>query len=241
MGYFRDDAPLSELLLDDKGRKELEALWDEFEFVAGYTARTYIEFFFNQSGEVLGNGRESGSFRPADKDIIEESVILDFKKAYLAKAAEDEKNNPVAFEAIADHFDRVNAAIRTVERKRLEAEPRQIDALLGFAARAYRRPLTTAERDDLQRVLQHAARQERPDARRSHARPDRQRADVAALRLSGRGRLLAPRRYATLRARDVRSQALSDHALASRLSYFLWSSMPDAELSARVGRRRPAQ
>ena len=27
---------------------------------------------------------------------------------------------------------------------------------------------------------------------------------------------------------------LSDHALASRLSYFLWSSMPDAELSARA-------
>ncbi len=62
MGYFRDDAPLSELLLDEKGQKELEALWDEFEFVAGYTARTYIEFFFNQSGEVLGNGRESGSY-----------------------------------------------------------------------------------------------------------------------------------------------------------------------------------
>ena len=89
MGYTRDDAPLSELLLDEKGQKELEALWDEFEFVAGYTARTYIEFFFNQSGEVLGNGRESGSHRPADKDITEESVILDFKKAYLAKAAAD--------------------------------------------------------------------------------------------------------------------------------------------------------
>ena len=61
MGYTRDDTPLSELLLDEKGQKELEALWDEFEFVADYTARTYIEFFFNQSGEVLGNGRESGS------------------------------------------------------------------------------------------------------------------------------------------------------------------------------------
>ena len=100
MGYTRDDAPLSELLLDEKGQKELEALWDEFEFVASYTARTYIEFFFNQSGEVLGNGRESGSHRPADKDITEESVILDFKKAYLAKAAADETNNPIAFEAI---------------------------------------------------------------------------------------------------------------------------------------------
>src|SRR5688572_27387264 len=149
MGYFRDDAPLSELILDDKGQKELEALWDEFEFVAGYTARTYIEFFFNQSGEILGNGRESGSHRPADKDITEESVILDFKKGYLAKAAADDKNNPIAFEAISEHFERVNRAIRTVERKRLEAEPHQLDALLAFAARAYRRPLSAAEGDDL--------------------------------------------------------------------------------------------
>ncbi|MFM9091281.1 MAG: DUF1592 domain-containing protein, partial [Verrucomicrobiota bacterium] len=28
-----------------------------------------------------------------------------------------------------------------------------------------------------------------------------------------------------------RSVPVDDHALASRLSYFLWSSMPDAELS----------
>ena len=73
MGYFRDDTPLSELMLDENGQKELEALWDEFEFVADYTARTYMEFFFNQSGEVLGNGRESGSLRPADKAITERS------------------------------------------------------------------------------------------------------------------------------------------------------------------------
>ena len=59
------------------------------------------------------------------------------------------KNKPVAFEAIADHFERVNAAIRGVERKRLDAEPRQLDALLAFAARAYRRPLLAAEREDL--------------------------------------------------------------------------------------------
>src|SRR5262249_3232628 len=32
-------------------------------------------------------------------------------------------------------------------------------------------------------------------------------------------------------------QPLSDYALASRLSYFLWSSMPDAELLARASAR----
>jgi hypothetical protein len=63
-------------------------------------------------------------------------VILDFKKGYLAKAAADDQNNPVEFEANGDHFDRVNAAIRTVELKLLEAESRQIDALNAFATRA---------------------------------------------------------------------------------------------------------
>ncbi len=81
----------------------------------------------------------------------------------------------------------MNAAIRTVERKRLEAEPRQLDALLAFAARAYRRPLTPAERDDLRGLLSFAAREERLDARRGDARSHRQRADVAALQLFSRG------------------------------------------------------
>ena len=210
MGYFRDDLPLSELILDDKGQKELEALWDEFEFVAGYTARTYIEFFFNQSGEILGNGRESGSHRPADKDITEESVILDFKKGYLAKAAADDTNNPIAFEAISEHFENVNRAIRTVEQKRLEAEPRQLDALLAFAARAYRRPLSQAERDDLRAFY----RSLREKSSLSHEEAMRDlivnvlmsphfslsRGPLRSLRLRGP---CAPRRYATFVTRTI--------------------------------------
>ena len=232
MGYFRDDAPLSELLLDEKGQKELDALWDEFEFVAGYTARTYIEFFFNQSGEVLGNGRESGSFRPADKDIIEESVILDFKKSYLAKAAADDKNNPIAFEAIADHFERVNTAIRTVERKRHEAEPRQLDAIMTFAARAFRRPLSAAEHADLRGFY----RTLRDQSSLTHEEAMRDLIVNVLMSPHFNYRVIAAAGSAPgARPAAVDTAArLSDHALASRLSYFLWSSMPDAELSARA-------
>ena len=149
MGYTRDDTPLKELILDEKGQKELEALWDQFEFVADYTARTYVQFYFNQSGEVQGNGRESGTLRPSDKEVTAEAVIMDFKKAYLAKAAADTKNNPIAFEAIAAHFDRVNAVLRGIEKERLDTEPRHLDALMKFASRAYRRPLTQGEQADL--------------------------------------------------------------------------------------------
>ena len=56
MGYYRDDTPLMELILDEKGQKELNRLWNEFDFIANYTARTWTQFYFNQSGEVAGKG-----------------------------------------------------------------------------------------------------------------------------------------------------------------------------------------
>ena len=34
MGYWRDDNPLQELILDEKGKKELDRLWTEFDFYA---------------------------------------------------------------------------------------------------------------------------------------------------------------------------------------------------------------
>ena len=41
----------------------------------------------------------------------------------------------------------MNDTLRRMERMRVEAEPRHLDALLKFAARAYRRPLSQAERE----------------------------------------------------------------------------------------------
>ena len=170
MGYTRDDTPLSELLLDEKGQKELEALWDEFEFVAGYTARTYIEFFFNQSGEMLGKGRESGSHRPADKDITEESVILDFKKALHREGRGRSAEQP----------DRVRGHQRAFQSRERGDPHGRAQAARGRAAAARRAagvcgarlsPAADAGRARRPaRVLSHAARQERPDARRGDAR-----------------------------------------------------------------------
>ncbi|MGH9672865.1 MAG: DUF1587 domain-containing protein, partial [Bryobacteraceae bacterium] len=39
MGYFRDDDPLKELILDENGIKELETLWQEFDFIGDHTIR----------------------------------------------------------------------------------------------------------------------------------------------------------------------------------------------------------
>jgi Protein of unknown function (DUF1587) len=37
MGYYRDDGTLRDLILDEKGRKDLDTLWQEFDFIADYT------------------------------------------------------------------------------------------------------------------------------------------------------------------------------------------------------------
>ncbi len=259
MGYFRDDTPLMELILDDEGNRELNRLWDEFDFIADYTKRTWVQYFFNQSGEVEGNGRESGSERPSDKAVSATAVIFGLRDAYLAKAKEDPTNDPVAAEAIRDHFQRVNDTIRSVERMRAEAEPSQLDALLKFAERAYRRPLTKAERDDILGYY-HTLRDKNELTHEEAIRnsivgilmsPDfsfrLDLVDEPALRSSsgaagqpsasaGTGKAVV-RNVSTdgkvagaAKGHSVVGVPLSDYALASRLSYFLWSSMPDQEL-----------
>jgi len=149
MGYWRDDVPLSELILDDKGQKELERLWLEFDFVARHTERTYDQFYFNQAGAVDGKGAESGRPRPPDKAITDPAVIFGLRDDYIAKALANPNNDPIAPEAIRFHFHRINDTLRSLERMRLEAEPKQLNALAEFATRAYRRPLEQSERDQL--------------------------------------------------------------------------------------------
>jgi hypothetical protein len=237
VGFFRDDTPLMELILDEQGQKEINRLWDEFDFIANFTARTWTQYFFNQSGEVAGKGAESGTPRPADHQITDTAVIMAMRDAYLAKAAANPKNDPVAPQAIREHFDRVNATLRRLEKERADAEPKQLDALLQFAGRAYRRPLTQDERADLlayYRVLRTKDELSHEDAVRDSVvsllmSPDfLYRLDVNDASSAPSKPVLRPAALRT--AASIGSQPLSGYALASRLSYFLWSSMPDEEL-----------
>jgi hypothetical protein len=233
MGFFRDDTPLMELILDEKSQKELNRLWTEFDYLADFTARTFVQYFFNQSGEVLGHGAESGHPRPPDHEVTDEPVITSLKAEYLAKAAADPKNDAVAEKAITEHFNGVNATLRGLEKTRREAEAKHLDALLRFAARAYRRPLTTAERDDMI-AYYHQVRDKESLSHEDAIRdcivsvlmsPDfLYRIDLLDARASAAPAL----QLAAMTSGTVRP--LSSYAVASRLSYFLWSSMPDQEL-----------
>ncbi len=239
MGYWRDDNPLQELILDDKGKKELERLWTEFDFFANHTARTFIQYYFNQSGEVQGGGAESGRPRPIGKEVTDSSVITAIRDQYIALAKAS--NNPVAAAWMPNHFDRIDSTLRSLEKMRAGGEPLQLEALVKFAARAYRRPLSKMERDGLLAYY----RKLRENGALSHE--DAMRDSIASILISpeffyridlqdasmGSGasaaQSMAAKSGPTAAASGI-GTPLSPYALASRLSYFLWSSMPDEEL-----------
>ena len=255
LGFFRDDQPLMELILDDKGQRELNRLWEEFEFISQYTARTFIQYFLNQSGEVFGKGAEGASPRPMGHEITDTPVIMGLLNAYLAKALSDPtkdttppevadrfftadpnvKNDPIAPEAIRDHFNGIDATLRTFEKMHKEAEPKHLDALLKFAARAYRRPLSKAERDDI--LAYYHTLRDTNDLTHEEAI----RNSVASILMSPDFcyRIDLDSRSSPSGTKPVAfhtsataGRPLSGYALANRLSYFLWSSMPDQELQS---------
>jgi hypothetical protein len=229
MGYFRDDTPLIALILDEKGRKELNRLWVEFDFISDFTGRTWVQYYFNQSGEVQGKGSESGTVRPSDKEISVTPIIFGLRDTYLAKA--EASDNPIAMEAIRYHFQWVNETLRRMERMRVEAEPHHLDALLKFTARAYRRPLSQPERDDM--LALYRSLREKSGLTHEEAVRDSVVRVLMSPKFSYRLDLLSGSAPLKDGADGPASfQPLSDYALASRLSYFLWSSMPDEELLA---------
>jgi hypothetical protein len=223
-GYFRDDGPLSELMLDERERRELDTLWDEFDFITGAPLRQYLSYLWYERAET-GTLRGDPAFdfvRAEDKDAASEAKMGRFAAVYLAKARRL-KASDVAIRAIEDQFRIIAATIRHVERERVEAEPRHVVALQAFAERAFRRPLAREEREGVASFYQALRRKDRL----SHA--DAVRDTLVSL-------LMSPHfcYRMDLAGGGTGVRPLSDHDLASRLSYFLWSSMPDRELMERA-------
>ncbi len=105
-----------------------------------------------------------------------------------------------------------------VVRAHAAAEPGHLEDALAFASRAWRRPLTSAE----QARLRAFHRQSRTEHALDHS---------GAIRALLTRILVAP--AFIYRVEPMESPAerpLDDWELASRLSFFLWSSIPDAEL-----------
>jgi len=130
------------------------------------------------------------------------------------------QDRPDLVKAFAPLEKPINDRADEFRRRLIETEPAHLDAVLRFADRAWRRPLSGVEQQGL-----HALYVQLRDSELPHEE---------AIRLVLARVLTAPAFLYKLEQPAPGEQAapVSDLELATRLSYFLWSSLPDAELRA---------
>jgi hypothetical protein len=130
-------------------------------------------------------------------------------------ATQDRPDLVKAFKPLAKP---INDRADAFRKRLLETEPVHVNAVVELADRAWRRPLTDSEKQGLRRLYGQLRDSEIPHEE--------------AIRLTIARVLTSPTflyRKEQPTAGD-RSAPVSNLELANRLSYFLWSSMPDAEL-----------
>ena len=112
----------------------------------------------------------------------------------------------------------VDRRAKQTEDELLASEPSHLDSLLEFTARAFRRPLTDIEERSLH-ALYHSLREQEL----SHEEAFR--SVLARV-------FVSPKFLLRIEQGQLgqKPQRVSDFELATRLSYFLWSSIPDEEL-----------
>ncbi len=141
-------------------------------------------------------------------------TLVDAFAQLMEYATQD--SDPKLFEPYRKPIHERAAAFR---QTMLDAEPRHLDTLLAFAARAYRRPLADGEATQLRHLYKKLRDQELPHDE--------------AFRYTLARVFVSPEFLYRLEkaAPGTTPTPVSDTELASRLSYFLWSSLPDAQLS----------
>ena len=73
MGYYRDDAPLYDLILDDAGKRELDGLWQELDFITSAPMRQYQSFvWFERTDSTFMRDAEFDFARAEDHDVTSE-------------------------------------------------------------------------------------------------------------------------------------------------------------------------
>ena len=227
-GYFRDDTPLYELVLDEPAQAELDGLWQNLHFVTLVPLRQYKDFLFFERAEPpqFAEGPEFDFARPENKDVTSEAKLQRMRDAYLLKARVNHASEE-AIDAIKTYFHDMSRDVRWIEQSQQAAEQRHLDSLGQFAALAYRRPLTVTEQAE--RVRFYASLRTDDGLSHEEAMHDSVVSILMSPFFSYRYELAAP---------GPATRDLTDDELASRLSYFLWSSMPDQELLSHAQQQR---
>lgn len=219
MGYFRDDRPLYDMILDEPGQREIDSLWQELDFVASAPTRQYVGFlWFERTDSRYMRDPQFDFARAENKAAASEEMIVKLGRLYLEKARAS-GGTEVPLEAIEHFFREINEQIRWVETARLKSEPSHLAAVQDFAARAFRRSLSETENEGLINFYRSLREEDGLD------HEDAIHDTIVSI-------LMSP--YFCYRVDLIGGgegrRTLTDDELASRMSYFLWSSTPDEEL-----------
>ena len=219
MGYFRDDTPLYELVLSEAQQREIDRLWFELDFITLSPVRQYSGFIWYERAESgFINEAVFNFVRAEDRSANSEEMIGRFADVYLKKIRAKKGSDEIV-EAVEYYFADMNRQLRQLETQLREAEPVQLAALIALAERAYRRPLEEFERHSIEDFYRSS---------RNHPGADHR----SALEDTLISILVSPSQLYRwdLQSASAVAQPLSDYEMASRLSYFLWASLPDAPL-----------
>jgi len=128
------------------------------------------------------------------------------------------QDRPDLVKTWAPHVESINRRADTFRKRLIDTEPAHVKAVLDFANRAWRRPLTVSEKDRLRDLYLQLR-----DAEISH----KESISLTIARVLTSPAFLYRRESSGPDKDPVRVNA---YELGTRLSYFLWSSCPDHEL-----------
>jgi hypothetical protein len=229
-GLFRDDQPLRKHVLTESENRELDKRWEDLYFSTGLIEKMLRGFvFFERSERNFLKHPDFDSFKEEDPALVDDATLARFEQVYLTRSGVKPDDPNAATHPVHLFFAEIRAGLKRRDQQWRVARDLYRGQLLAFAERAYRRPLTEDEQRGLTRLYDSVADQ--PEFGVEQAA----RAVVASV-------LVSP--YFLCRIDEAPAgdtiAPLSDLELASRLSYFLWASLPDAELLAvaKAGRLR---
>ncbi|AMV31031.1 hypothetical protein VN12_02870 [Pirellula sp. SH-Sr6A] len=258
MGFFRDDQPLCELILDEEQKRQLDRLWEELNFISHVPTRQYSGFIWFERAEASFINDPAFHFvRAEDKSALSQEMIDRFANAYLNKLEGMESSSALR-EAVAFHFKDCNTRIRAFETEWKDARPKQLTSLLEFAGRAFRRPLSDRDRERILQYYDESLQQSSGDHRAAmedtlvtilvspsylyrwdlQGVSSQSEDDVREEGSESKQVSALPIETTAIGTTGQSMVPLRDEELASRLSYFLWSSTPDPELMELARQRR---
>ena len=220
-------------VLTDAEVNQLNKMWEELDFVTNRTETLLRGFvWFERSERHVLHGREWDYLHAGDPKLVTPEMLDKFQVQYLRKMGTPSKEGTEEarrrviepqdpsekFDMVHGFFEDIRTGLKEQQDALATAEPKGLADVLELANRAYKRSLTELELSKL-KGLYEALRKDGQTVESSL------RGMVTAI-------LMSPEfiyRYNNNRA-GKGVVPLDSRDLASRLSYFLWSSVPDAML-----------